>query len=156
MLPPACTGAYAFASQVGAMGAALGVWTAAVLAYALTSPYNSGRLHRWGRLGGRAALTAALVLYPSATAAAASLLHCTPVTVSARALSTLDGGPPLAPSGAPLASVTVPLVASEARTPSSCAGHRGGRTGPLPPSLPLLSSSLLRVCLLSSWRGCSG
>jgi hypothetical protein len=77
------------------MAAALATWLATVLAYALTPPPGRralSRLHSWARIGGRGALTAALILYPAATTAAVSLLYCTPVEVSARSLGGLDGG----------------------------------------------------------------
>jgi hypothetical protein len=108
---PACTGTYIFAPQVGTVSAAVAVWLVAVTVYFFTSPNNPR--HKWARLVGRVALTAALALYPAATTGAISLVHCTTTTLSVRSLSTLDGGPTMSNLANPSATASVTVLASD-------------------------------------------
>jgi hypothetical protein len=92
VLPPACTGVYAFASEVGVMSAAVAFWLFAVLIFAATFHPDPRPVHRGARLVGRGALTAALILYPAASTAAVSLLYCSQAGLSGRQLAALDAG----------------------------------------------------------------
>lgn len=100
LLPPACTGAYPFESEVSLMILAVFAWTLCITMY-----YSRCVCVRLGRLGslngnaskaavscGRAALTAALVLYSSSASTAVSLLYCSSHSVAADSVKALDGG----------------------------------------------------------------
>ena len=110
VLPPACSGAYPFESPVAVMVVALTLEAVAaallVARRVLKAPWATGGA---AGLAGRAALTGAVVLYPTAVTDVSRLLACTTVAVSARSLATLDGGASVAvPPGA--ASVHVTLL----------------------------------------------
>ena len=66
------------------MGAALGLWAAAVAVY-----YASR--HPTVRLGGQLALMWAMILYPSTALNAAALLACTPVALSPQVRRSWEG-----------------------------------------------------------------
>lgn len=103
---------YPFETEVGVMGAALASWAAAAAAFAL-APHRS-----LARLAGRAALTLAVILYPTTLQHAATLVHCEAVALAASALRSLDGGGSLlessrgSSSGAAAPLVPTPLLAS--------------------------------------------
>lgn len=104
--PPACTGSYAFQSEVVVLAAACGVWTFAAVCY-----YSRPCVSRPSSLGcfrqrqcravcstmGRVALTLAIVAFPAATSAGVRMLNCAAVEVPATpaALAALDGSPGL-------------------------------------------------------------
>jgi len=92
LLPPACTGAYAFESDVGIMGAALGTSLLYISAVSLGS-----RTPRWFSTAGGASLRVLLLLFAPATRDLLSLLDCQTVSITASAAATLDGG--TVPSG---------------------------------------------------------
>jgi hypothetical protein len=91
VLPPACTGVYPFASDVGIMSAAVTLWLTAVLIYMFASHADPRSLCSWTRLAGRVLMTAALIIYPAASTATFSLLYCVPIKVGSLYAATLDG-----------------------------------------------------------------
>lgn len=105
LVPPACTGAYPFESEVSLMAFALFAWVLCVAVYLVRCAF--ARLYHVGTLNvavthcGRAALTMALVLYSSSASAAVSLLNCSMVSVSVQSLAALDGGTGAAHSSQP-------------------------------------------------------
>lgn len=124
MIPPVCTGSYAFATEVGIMAAALGAVLLAVFAYAMSAVMRSScsnalasavRSHMHPAafaLLGRVALTAAVVLYPTTVTHVVSLLSCSTAIVSPSASRLLDGGHSKSAGGA--MSVTLPLLSTNA------------------------------------------
>lgn len=99
VLPPACTGAYPFESEVGSLTSALGLLTIAALCYSVRElakrPAAGPKLKALaGRLGvpGRIAMTGAVLLFPLASTTALALLNCPQQRMNAVAASTLDGG----------------------------------------------------------------
>jgi hypothetical protein len=111
LLPPACTGAYPFETQVEIICAALGAWFLAVAVYYSRAGccvrFQSG-VQQGNRslensvlsskralleLVGRGALVLAIVLYPNVSGTAVELLDCEFVTMVASAAAALDGGP---------------------------------------------------------------
>ena len=93
LMPPACTGAYPFESEVSLMGLALCAWLLCIAMY-----YSRHRIALRGRLSqavilcGRTALTVAVVFYSSSASTAVSLLNCPSVSVAVGSLAALDGG----------------------------------------------------------------
>ena len=76
------------------MGTAVGAWAAsAALYYAVPQRRRSSSRGAWaGRMLGRALITLALVLYPTACASAVGLLVCETIPTNPTALAALDGG----------------------------------------------------------------
>lgn len=87
VLPPACTGVFAFQQEVIVIG--IGMLTAliTIACYAI----GRGRLVKLRKLGG-ITLTASLMLLPMATEAAVGLLSCSSVSMKASSVGALDGG----------------------------------------------------------------
>ena len=111
VLPPACTGAYAFETEVAVLACALACEAVALLCY-----WAGPRLGRWRWTRaalGRAAVTGVVVLYPTVATSAIGLLHCETVTLTAAAVLTLDGGSGLAGSGSGGGTVTLPVLAKD-------------------------------------------
>lgn len=77
LIPPACTGSHPFEIELSTMGAALALWGIAIVIYYVSR-------HPLVRLGGQFALMWAMTLYPSTVLTAASLLNCSPATLSAQ------------------------------------------------------------------------
>lgn len=77
LLPPACVGSPPFESELSTLGVALALWGVAIFVY-----YASR--HPLVRLGGQFTLMWAMALYPSVVITAASLLDCSPATLSAQ------------------------------------------------------------------------
>lgn len=93
VLPPACTGAYPFASQLAVMTTGLILEGIVLVAYlSRNCLVKHGRPFALLSLIGRVALTGAVVLYPTALSDAVGLLTCESASVSASAAQLLDGG----------------------------------------------------------------
>jgi hypothetical protein len=73
VLPPACTGEYAFAAEVTVMSLAL---AAALVVVAARSAASLVPTARFPQLIGRASFMLALVLFPATTRNAVSMLYC--------------------------------------------------------------------------------
>ena len=91
LLPPACTGAYPFESQVIIMSIALITSTMVLLSYYIRYCVHPRHRSMVG-LCGRASVTVALVFYANATFTALSLLLCTTVMMPNSGVAVLDGG----------------------------------------------------------------
>lgn len=107
LMPPACTGAYPFESEVSLMGIALGAWIICIAAYYSRSLERLGNLSPKVALCGRVALTVALVLYSSSANTAMSLLNCSALTTVVGSVTALDGGS----AAAAAATLTTPTAA---------------------------------------------
>lgn len=94
LLPPACTGAYAFESQARVLSAALGL-ALVYLGIMLTGSRAPARLLTAGAL----IVRALLLLFSPASRDALALLYCTAIEVTSVGAASLDGGPvPAAPT----------------------------------------------------------
>lgn len=75
----------------------------------LKAPWASGKA---AGFAGRVALTGAVVLYPTVVNGVSGLLNCNTVTISTRALATLDGGASISSTSAVNGGVSVTLLSN--------------------------------------------
>ena len=109
MLPPACSGAYPFQSDVGTMGLFLGAAFATTVLCVMTRCLGNSRALE---LSTRVALTGTLVLLTPAASRASALMYCVPTTLSATAVGVLDGGQDIASAMGPFDTQSIMLLKS--------------------------------------------